>query len=114
MLIISTDYLQAFITKSIYWNSEFKEKIMFTISVTIQINGKLKTTYADIYTVTAESYKDKHKDNECVSKEIGTKFVIDEESELWRLIDTLYNLWYDMGDTTLMWDKISQYISNFY
>jgi len=56
------------------------------------INGKMKTTYAHIYTISAEAYNKKHKNNECVMEVKDGKYAIDEQRELLLVINILNNL----------------------
>lgn len=113
MLIIDKDNLQAFINKAPYGSPEGKE-MRFIVSFTIQINGKIKTTYADLLVLSEKDYLNKNKNCADSLYEKGRGFVIDYQTELLNHLNILHHLWYDCWDTMLMRDKISQYISNFF
>jgi cell division ATPase FtsA len=89
MKIIDNDYLQAFISKNTYDGINTKS---FSISFIIQINGKIKTTYADIETMSAEEYNKKHKENKNVVEVRNSNYIIDKQFELNYVINTLHNL----------------------
>lgn len=111
MKIIDNDNLQAFISRCTY---DWIENTPFVIAFVLQINWKIKTTYANIYTVSAETYNKKHKNNDCVLEYIDTNYVIENESELSYTIQTLHNLWYNIWKSEEMWNKIKTFITKFY